>query len=185
MKKQPDLYYSGGVWDVILSDLSRLKKPTLLNFFKAYLLPRGTTFRYNVWFRITQWTRTSKWKKYSIGLFAYYLLRHYEYKYGIHTNANIYVGRGLLVVHGDGVYLNAKRIGENFTCFQGVTLGNKDGGIPTIMDNVTVYTNAVICGEVTLENGCVVGAQSYVDKDIPKNVLVAGIPARVLDKKTD
>ena len=141
-------------------------------------------FRYNVWFRITQWARTTKWKKLFIGPFAYFILRHYEFKYGIHANPNIYIGRGLKIIHGDGVYLNASYIGENFTCFQGVTLGIKDGGIPVVMDNVKIYPNSVICGEITLKNACVVGALSYVDKSVEENAVVAGAPAHTLNVRT-
>ncbi len=48
------------------------------------------------------------------------------------------------------------------------------------MDSVTVYTNSVVCGNITLHDGCVIGAQSYVDKDVDENSFVAGIPAKLI-----
>ena len=53
-------------------------------------------------------------------------------------------------------------------------------GGPTVMDSVTVYTNSVVCGNITLHDGCVIGAQSYVDKDVDENSFVAGIPAKLI-----
>lgn len=170
--------YNGGLIEVIRSDLSRLCKPTFVNAIKLYLLPRGTVFRFDVWFRILQWSRLTKSKKLLISPIVYLIQRHYEYKYGIHANANIYIGKGLHIVHGDGVHLNCDYIGENFTVFQGTTLGAKHGGRPRVLDNVTVYTNSVVCGDITLNNGCSVGAQSYVDKDVEAGAFVAGVPAK-------
>ena len=51
-----------------------------------------------------------------------------------------------------------------------------------VLDNVTVYTNSVVGGGITLHNGAIVGAQSYVDKDVEENCFVAGVPARVFNK---
>ena len=39
----------------------------------------------------------------------------------------------------------------------------------------------VVCGGVTIGEGCVIGAGSVVTKDIPDNATVAGVPARVLN----
>ena len=66
--------------------------------------------------------------------------------------------------------------------FPGSTLGAKHGGKPTILDNVTVYTNSVVCGDITLHDGCFVGAQSYLDKDVEEGVYVAGVPAKIIKR---
>lgn len=96
-------------------------------------------FRYDVWFRIVSLAKRRVFLRILIGAPAYSVLRHYEFKYGIHANTNIPVGRGLHIVHGDGVYLNCSEIGDNFTCYQGVTLGVSKGGIPAVGNNCTVY----------------------------------------------
>lgn len=147
---------------------------------KSYFFPHGEMFRYTFWFRITQWAKLKPFRKIVIGGIAYLNLRRYEYKYGIHLNTNIHVGSGLHIVHGDGVYLNCKYIGENFTCFQGVTLGLKDEGIPIVKDNVSVFPNAVICGDIILNDNCKIGAQSYLTKNVLQGVTVAGCPAKPL-----
>ena len=154
-------------------------------------MPKGDAFPFQLWFRLLQDCKKTKWKKFSIGIIIYFIERHYEYKYGIHINSNMYVGEGLKIVHGDGIFLNCKSIGNNFTCYPNVMLGasgdiSDRDGIPTVEDDVTVYTGAVITGNVVLHKGCVVGANSYVNKDVPENVIVAGLPAKIirnLDKK--
>ena len=45
-----------------------------------------------------------------------------------------------------------------------------------------VCAGAVVCGSITLNDGCVVGANSYVSRDVEKNCLVAGLPAKMLKK---
>ena len=184
MKKSKEKLFHNGLWSIIKSDLERLCNPTFKNFLFVYLFPRGTVFPYIVWFRIQQWCRISKIRKFTLGVLSYPIMRHYEYKYGIHANPNIFVGKGLHIVHGDGVYLNCKRIGEHFTVYQGVTLGTDGiGETPSVMDFVTVYTNAVVVGNIILNNGAVVGAQSYVNKDIGVGEVFAGVPARDMMRK--
>lgn len=84
-----------------------------------------------------------------------------------------------------GVFLNVISIGDNFTVLQNVTFGKRfaGDGIPIVGNNVTVCTNSVICGEITLHDGCTVGANSYVNKDVPERCLVAGSPAKIIKKE--
>lgn len=56
-----------------------------------------------------------------------------------------------------------------------------------IGDNVLVGANAVVIEGVQVGNGSVVAAGAIVTKDVPENVVVAGVPARVIkeiDAKT-
>lgn len=66
--------------------------------------------------------------------------------------------------------------------FQGVTLGTGKDGIPTAEDNVTVYTHAVVVGDVVLHFGCTVGTNSLVNSDVDENKTVVGFPAREIVK---
>lgn len=153
---------------LLRDDLARLGRPTFCNALKWYFVPRGECFPYNVWFRALQWTRRCSWINPLrwISPFVYVIYRHFEFKYGIHANANAQVGGGLRVVHGP-CNLNAAKIGRNFTVYSGVTIGRHRNGVPTIGDDVSIFPNAVVCGPITLGDGVVVGALSYVDKDVP------------------
>ena len=186
--EEMDMEKKTSVIKYIKSDFERNHEGgSIIAFIKILFVPRGYVFAYQVWFRLLQDCKKSKWKKYTVGIFVYLIERHYEYKYGIHANANMSVGQGLNIVHGDGVFLNCRSIGDNFTCYPGVMLGasgdaSQRGGSPTIEDNVTIYTGAVVTGNVILHSGCVVAANAYVNTDVPENTMVAGLPARVIRK---
>ncbi len=161
---------------------------TIAAFLKTMVIPQGNALPYQVWFRLLQSCKKSRLKKYTLGLIVYLIERHYEYKYGIHANANMPVGKGLNIVHGDGVFLNCQSIGDNFTCYPGIMLGaagadSTRAGIPIVEDNVTVYTGAVVTGNIILHSGCVVAANAYVNKDVPPRTVVGGLPARIIKER--
>lgn len=174
---------------LIKSDLGRLEKPTFLNFFKWYFFSKGSTFPYEVWMRVLHAVKKRKCLKYTIGLLVYFIERHYSFKYGIFVNSNINIGPGLKIVHGSGVFLNCSEIGENVTIYQGVTFGTKNNTdyhgkkeVPKVGNDVTVYTGAVVSGNVYLRDGCVVAANAFVNKDVEEGMIVAGLPARSVGK---
>ena len=49
-------------------------------------------------------------------------------------------------------------------------------------DNVLIGANAVVIEGVQIGNGSVVAAGAIVTTDVPENVVVAGVPARVIKK---
>lgn len=55
-------------------------------------------------------------------------------------------------------------------------------GAIVIGSNVWIGDNVVVVGSIHIGDGVVVGANSVVTCDIPDNVIVAGVPARVLKK---
>lgn len=51
-----------------------------------------------------------------------------------------------------------------------------------IEDNVWIAANCIIVGGVTIKKNSVVGAGSFVNKDVEPNTLVAGTPAKIIRK---
>lgn len=49
-----------------------------------------------------------------------------------------------------------------------------------IEDNVWIGAGAKILGGVTIHTGAVVGANAVVNRDVPANAIVAGVPAKVI-----
>lgn len=47
---------------------------------------------------------------------------------------------------------------------------------PTIGNNVSIYTNAVVAGNITIGDNVKIGAGAVVMKDIPSDCLVFGNP---------
>ncbi|MFZ7130822.1 MAG: serine O-acetyltransferase EpsC [Eubacteriales bacterium] len=104
----------------------------------------------------------------------------------IHPGANI--GRRLFIDHGMGVVIGeTTTIGDDVTIFQNVTLGGtgKDKGKrhPTIGNQVVIGTGAKILGDIYIESGTKIGANSVVLKNTEKDSTIVGIPGKPVIKK--
>lgn len=77
------------------------------------------------------------------------------------------------IVIGSGVI-----IGKNVTIYQNVTLGRKNrdiGEYPKIGDNVIIYCNSTIIGNVNIGNNVIIGCNSVVLRDVKDGEIVSGI----------
>ena len=82
------------------------------------------------------------------------------------------IGEGLVIYHGHGTVIAPYSIGKNFSVYQGVTIGRnakpgREINNPIIGDNVTVFTNAVVAGGITIGDNVTIGAGAVVMKDVP------------------
>lgn len=100
----------------------------------------------------------------------------------IHPAATI--GKRLFIDHGTGVVIGATSIiGDDVTMYHGVTLGGVGRGgstgkrHPTVENGVTIGAGAKILGDITLGEGCIIGANAVVLKDIPSFSTAVGIPS--------
>lgn len=92
------------------------------------------------------------------------------------------IGPGLFIQHGYCTGISAN-IGKNCWINQRVTLGFIDEtGIPRIGDNVKISVGAVVLGNITIGKNVIVGPSTLVTKDVPDNVVVGGVPARILKR---
>ena len=78
------------------------------------------------------------------------------------------------------VVSNEVELGDNCRVYQHVTIGAGKGGYPKIGNNVTIYANTTIIGGIKIGNNVVIGANSFVNKDVPDNVTVGGVPAKII-----
>lgn len=86
-------------------------------------------------------------------------------------------------------------IGDNVTITDRVRFITHDGGVGifrkefpginvfgkiTIGNNVFIGINSIILPGITVGNNVVIGVSSVITKDIPDNVIVAGVPAKII-----
>ena len=95
------------------------------------------------------------------------------------------IGKGTKLGYGGiGVVIHSKTIiGDYCVVGQNVTLGggnSKYEGVPIIGDNVHISHGACVFGGITIGDNVIIGANSVVNKPVPDNAVVAGVPAKVL-----
>ena len=98
------------------------------------------------------------------------------------------IGAGFHLSHGNAIILTAKaRIGENCSLRNGITIGaemrGKRKGAPTIGNKVWIGPNATIVGKINVGNDVLIGANSYVNFDVPDHSIVLGNPGRIIRKE--
>lgn len=91
------------------------------------------------------------------------------------------IGPGLYIQHGFATIISARRIGRDAWINQQVTIGyaNRDDA-PTLGDGVTISAGAKVIGAVHVGDRSKVGANAVVVKDVPADVTVVGVPARIV-----
>lgn len=89
------------------------------------------------------------------------------------------IGKGLLLPHPNGVVIHPNaEIGHNCLIFQQVTLTDR----VKIGYHVDIGAGAKLIGPVTIGDNVVIGANAVVCSDVESNVVVAGVPAKVIKR---
>jgi serine O-acetyltransferase len=108
-------------------------------------------------------------------------------KTGIDIHPGATIGRNFFIDHGTGVVIGETTIiGDNVKIYQGTTLGamsfpkDERGRVikgrkrhPTIEDDVTIYAEATILGDVTIGKGAIIGGNVWVKQSVPAGFTVA------------
>lgn len=90
-------------------------------------------------------------------------------------------GRGLVINHWGTIVISPQaRIGNNCRINVCVNIGLKDGEAPTLGDNVYIGPGAKLFGGITIGNNVAIGANAVVNKSFPDNVVLAGVPAKII-----
>lgn len=96
------------------------------------------------------------------------------------------LGGGCIIAHGIGLVIGGRTvIGEDCTLLHGVTLGEArfdELDCPRLGDRVTVGAGAIVLGGITIGDDVLIGAGSVVVSDVPAGAVVAGVPARPLQR---
>lgn len=114
---------------------------------------------------------------------------HPKYHFLIQHIDNIKIGENTDI--GAFTYINAKngveieknaQIGSHCSIYTVSTIDNKEGSIK-IKENARVSSHCTIMPGVKIGKNAVVGAHSFVNKDIPDNSIAYGVPVKIIRKK--
>jgi acetyltransferase-like isoleucine patch superfamily enzyme len=91
---------------------------------------------------------------------------------------------------GAFTYINAKngvtiedyvQLGSHCSIYSISTIDNKEGPI-VLRKNCKIGSHSVVMPGVTVGENSIIGAFSFVNRDIPANVIAVGLPAKILKK---
>jgi len=101
-----------------------------------------------------------------------------NFKLGKETDlgAFVYINAEVGVVIEDGV-----QVGGGTKIYSVSTIDNKKGKV-ILKRNCKIGANSVIMPGVTIGENSIVGTLSFVNKDVPDNVIACGVPAKVIKK---
>lgn len=108
-------------------------------------------------------------------------------KTGIDIHPGARIGSYFFIDHGTGVVIGETAvIGSRVKLYQGVTLGalsfpkDERGQIvrdkkrhPTLEDEVTLYAEATILGDITIGKGAIIGGNVWIRESVPPQTVVA------------
>lgn len=119
------------------------------------------------------------------------IIRHNEltkYNYIVQYPENFKTGKYFDI--GSFTYINSQfgveisddvQIGSHCSIYSNSTIDNKNGPV-VLHKNCKIGTHSTIMPNVTIGENSVIGAYSFVTKNIPKNELWVGIPAKFKSK---
>lgn len=114
-----------------------------------------------------------------------------EYNWIVQNKDNLKLGYKTDI--GAFTYINAKnnvtiedhvQIGSHCSIYSVSTIDNKEGPI-ILKKNCRIGTHSVVMPNVTVGENSIIGAFSFVNRDIPENSIAFGTPAKVIRKLTE
>jgi acetyltransferase-like isoleucine patch superfamily enzyme len=111
-----------------------------------------------------------------------------KYNYLVHYPENLELGKFFDI--GAFTYINANfgvsisdnvQIGSHCSIYSNSTIDSKKGKI-TLKENCKIGTHSTIMPGITIGENSIVAAYSFVTKNIPKNQMWSGTPAKLTKK---
>src|SRR5512143_2309941 len=132
--------------------------------------------------RLAHWLWTHGFKL--LGRWVSQVMRGFT---GIEIHPGAQIGPGFFIDHGMGVVIGeTAEVGPNVTLYHGVTLGGtslaKGKRHPTLGGGVVVGAGAKILGAIEVGACSRIGANAVVVRPVAPNMVVAGVPGRVVDR---
>ena len=96
--------------------------------------------------------------------------------FGIFISPDAQIGPGMVIHTPYGVFIPPVKIGANCTFTTGTLISS---GCKSVGDNVYFGAGCKIIGDVKIGNNVVIVANSVVLTDVPDNITIMGVPARI------
>jgi serine O-acetyltransferase len=107
---------------------------------------------------------------------AMFFQRFVQVLVGIYISPDAEIGPGLVIHTPFGIIVGPNKIGANLTIQSGVVIA---AGTRGIGDDVYFGAGAKVMGGAKIGNNVVIAANSLVLTDVPDNMTVLGVPARI------
>lgn len=104
-----------------------------------------------------------------------------EMKYAIHIGINT-CDAGLNIAHVGPIVIHERcRIGKNLRIHVGVNIGANGGEPPKLGDNIYIGPGAKVFGDITIAEGCKIGANAVVNKScLDEKCTLVGVPVHTI-----
>ena len=108
-----------------------------------------------------------------------------EWNWMVQNPEGLYIGRRSDI--GAFTYINAKsgviigedvQVGSHCSIYSVSTIDNKSGKV-IIERNARIGSHSTIMPGITIGENAIVGAHSFVNKDVPSNSIAYGVPAKI------
>lgn len=141
----------------------------------ARLLFHYMPLRAMLLFRFGSWCKRRR-----IPFLPGFMQRQIYKRYGLEISPGADIGGGLYIAHPIGTVISVRRMGVNCSVIAAVTIGMRnEWKFPVIGAEVFIGAGARVLGDITLGDGCQIGANAVVIKDVPAGATAVGIPAKV------
>lgn len=103
----------------------------------------------------------------------------FQWVFGIDIPDTTKIGIGFNIWHGQGLIIHKTCIiGDRVHVRHNTTIGQKKNTEvgPVIGNNVDIGAHALIIGQITIGDNCIIGAGTFVNKNIPSNSMAYGSP---------
>jgi serine O-acetyltransferase len=119
--------------------------------------------------------------------FAYWTSRMAGRIYGVYLDPAAEIGPGLYIGHSGGIHVANCRLGAGCSIHQRVRITPAPGATagPEIGDRVWIGCHSRVEGSWRVGSGSTLGAGAVIMRDVAPRCLVAGSPARLVQRDYD